>query len=60
MKFEHWMKEVDDLCLLEYGLSIHDLPDMCFWDAYASDQSPEEFMAEEIPDMEALARIVLS
>jgi len=60
MTFDQWMKEVDDQCLLEFSLSIHDLPDMCFFDAYASGQSPELFMSEEIPDIDALARLVLS
>lgn len=53
------MTEVNDCCLLEFGLSIHDLPDMCFYDAYDSGQSPEEFMAENLPDVEALGSLIL-
>jgi hypothetical protein len=60
MNFEGWMHEVDELCLGEYLMSIHDLPDMEFYDAYECGQTPEEFMAETIPDLAALAHLVLS
>jgi len=34
MSFRDWMKELDLICYSNYGMSIHDLPDMCFRDAY--------------------------
>lgn len=60
MTFQQWMQEVDSLCIGEYLLSIYDLPDMNFHDAYADGESPEEFMAEVLPNLEALAHLVLS
>lgn len=54
------MEGVDRCCQLDFGMSIHDLPDMCFRDAYDVGQSPEEFMSENLPDVESLAHVVLS
>ena len=60
MTFERWMQEVNELCLCTFIVSIFDLPDMPFFDAFESGQTPEEFMTETIPDMDALAELVLS
>jgi hypothetical protein len=60
LTFQRWMQEVDGLCIGEYLLSIYDLPDMNFYDAYESGQTPEEFMNEAIPDIEALGQLVMS
>lgn len=60
MTFQRWMQEVDELCLGEFLMSIYDLPDMNFWDAYESSMTPEQFIAETIPDLDALATLVLS
>jgi hypothetical protein len=60
MSFQRWMQEVDELCLGEFLTSIYDLPDMNFLDAYEDGLSPEEFMVETIPDLDALAGLVLS
>ena len=60
MTFQVWMQEVDSLCLGEYLMSIYDLPDMNFMDAYEDGLSPEQFMAEFIPDIEALGQLVMS
>ena len=60
MTFQRWMQEVNEICLGTYLMSIYDLPDMPFYDAYEGGQSPEEFMSEVIPDMDALAELVLS
>lgn len=60
MTFQRWMQEVNEICLGTYLMSIYDLPDMPFFDAFEEGKSPEEFMAEMIPDMDALAEIVLS
>ena len=54
------MDGVDRCCQLDFGMSIHDLPDMCFRDAYDVGQSPEEFMSENLPDLDALRHAVLS
>lgn len=37
-------------------MSIRDLPDLCFYDAYDAGQTPEEFMEENLPDVDALGR----
>ena len=60
MTFQRWMQEVDEICLGKYLMSIYDLPDMDFCSAYEDGQSPDEFMAEKIPDLEALGELVLS
>jgi len=60
MTFQIWMQEVDSLCLGGYLMSIYDLPDMNFMDAYEEGQTPEQFMAETIPDLDALGQLVFS
>ena len=60
MSFQRWMQEVDEICISNYLMSIYDLPDMAFHDAYAAGQSPDEFMAETIPDLDTLKELVLS
>jgi hypothetical protein len=60
MSFDSWMSAVNDICLADFSMSIHDLPDMCFWDAHADGQTPEEFMAENLPDLESLGELILS
>lgn len=60
MTFDQWMHEVDRLCLSLYGISIHDLPDMCFRDAYNAGASPMAFMGEELGDLEQLRSTFLS
>lgn len=58
--FEKWMDEVDNLCLSEYGISIHDLPDMEFRDCFDCGQSPRTFFEENIGDMDDLEDLILS
>lgn len=60
MSFQSWMQEVDEICLGTYLMSIYDLPDMEFQEAFESGQSPEEFIAETIPDLDALRDLVVS
>lgn len=40
MTFLEWMKELDLICYSEYGMSIHDLPDMWFRDSFDSGAMP--------------------
>jgi hypothetical protein len=60
MSFERWMLTIDGLCRIEFGMSIYDLPDMCFRDAFDAGQSPTDFMEEYVPDVQTLAELVLS
>jgi len=60
LTFDQWMERVDQVCQLDFGLSIHELPDMLFRDAYDSGIGPEEFMSENLPDAEALGQVILS
>jgi hypothetical protein len=60
MTFEQWMNDVDELCRSEFIMSIYDLPDMPFRDAFDDGLTPGEFMAEALPDMEALGALILS
>lgn len=48
MSFREWMKVVDKLCLERLSLSIHDLPDMLFRDAFDDGVAPEDFFEEEV------------
>lgn len=59
MTFQAWMSEVNDLCLVSYAISVYDLPDMPFHDAFDAGQAPEEFLGDAIPDLRALAELVL-
>ena len=60
MSFSNWMNAVDNLCLNSFGMSIHDLPDMCFRDAYDDGMSPQEFFDDEVGDLDMLAGLILS
>ena len=60
MTFTEWMQEVDDHCMTKFGISIHDLPDLPFYDAFECGNTAEEFMEETLPDLDALATLVLS
>lgn len=57
--FRKWMGEVDDLCMMEFCMSIHDLPDLPLFDSFESGLSPQEFMRENLPDVDALGALVL-
>ena len=48
MDFKDWMKKLDAICYNRLGLSIHDLQDMCFRDAFDDGVSPEDFFEEEV------------
>lgn len=57
MNFEKWLSKVDNLCQDEYMVSIHDLPDMEFYDAWECEMTPEEFFEENL-DLEALQDLI--
>lgn len=58
MTFPQWMIAVDGICLAAYGMSLYDLPDMCYRDSYDDGLTPEEFMAEQLPDAECLRELL--
>jgi len=60
VRFDEWMNKVDLLSRSWFGLSIYDLPDMSFRDAYDSGITPDAFMEESLPDLEALGSLILS
>ena len=60
MTFDDWMERIDRCCQLDFGMSIHDLPDLCFRDAFDSGLTPEDFMTENLPDLESLGQVILS
>jgi len=43
-EFKAWMQKVDKLCTARFGVSVHDLPDMCFRDAFDSEETPRDFV----------------
>lgn len=54
------MGEVDTICWRQFGVSIHDLPDMPFRDSFDDGESPDEFIREHLADVDDLARLILS
>ena len=55
LEFHEWMRTIDLLCIERFSVSIHDLPlTQSFELIYASGTSPDEFMAEEESDLEAM------
>ena len=50
--FEEWMLKVDRLLIDHIGLDHDDLPDQGYWDAWDSEYTPEEMIAEMIADGE--------
>jgi hypothetical protein len=46
--FEVWMKKVDAVCNNRYGISIYDLPDFCFRDAFDDGETPASVVREAI------------
>lgn len=46
--FEIWMKKVDQACEARFGISIHDLPDFCFRDAFDDGETPARVALEAI------------
>lgn len=59
MDFSEWFDRVDRLCRHMYGMSIMDLPDMAYRDAYDDGMTPEAFIDENLPDVEALKELIL-
>ncbi len=59
LHFKEWMQNLDRLFTVQYGLSIHDLPDMCFRDWFDSGMEPDEVMEEEFPDFETVQELVM-
>lgn len=60
MSFRDWMKKLDLICYSNYGMSIHELPDMCFRDAYDCGNSPLEFFHNELGTLDDLARCIVN
>lgn len=54
LEFREWMRLVDLLCIERFAVSIHDLPDQAFAQAFERGDSPEEFMADEDSNLAAL------
>ena len=40
--FDVWMVKVDEWCYRLAGVSVHDLPDLCFADLFEDGTSPRE------------------
>lgn len=59
-QFKNWLNRVDDICYRKYGMSIHDLPDMDFASSFEDGESPESFIENEIPDLDALRDLIMS
>lgn len=58
MSFEDWLQELDLLCFCNYGMSIHDLPDMETRDAFEDGISPLQFFHDELGTVDDLARVM--
>jgi hypothetical protein len=42
LSFEQWLAEVDEICIAEVGLSIHDLDDFLWFDTYEKNRTPKQ------------------
>jgi hypothetical protein len=55
-RFEAWLRDLDDICLTETGLSYQDLSDHLFKDWFNDGMTPEDayyqMMEEEYPGIE--------
>lgn len=49
-EFATWLREVDDIVLARMGLSVFDLGDMLFFDAFEAGDSPEDFVLSTVAD----------
>ncbi|MHB8636080.1 MAG: hypothetical protein ACYC96_06375 [Fimbriimonadaceae bacterium] len=58
MTFDEWMERLDRSCQLDFGLNLAALPNLAFRDGYDSGLSPEDFMAENLPDPELTGQLV--
>jgi hypothetical protein len=47
-KFAEWLTEINTLLESRLAVSLFDLPDMMFRDAYDAGNTPEEFIQDEI------------
>jgi hypothetical protein len=51
--FNQWMEQVDGLLGHHFGLSVHDIADQNYRDAFESGLSPEEYCSDELfPELE--------
>ena len=48
MTFKQWMREVDEIVSSKVGLSVRDLADMNFRDAYDGEVSPADFVSDTV------------
>ncbi len=51
MSFEAWMAKINRIVMNEAGVSIHDLPDMCFRDMFDDGCTPKEVAAEALAEL---------
>lgn len=58
LTFDHWMSQLNALVMDEYGMSIHDLPDMMFRDAFDARVSPLEFFEDELGTTDQLSEVI--
>ena len=54
LSFEQWMNKIDKLLLRNFFMSIHDLPDMCFWDMFQDGITPKQVVEEIMSDMPSM------
>lgn len=45
-EFKDWYKKADSLCLAQYGLSLADLPDICYRDLFQDGYTPSQCVRE--------------
>lgn len=42
MTFDSWMNEINEICNVQMGLGVDDLPDYCWLDLYDSGLEPHD------------------
>lgn len=60
MTFTEWLSSLDALCIGTWGLSVADLPDMPFRDAFDDGIMAKDFFDEHLGTIDELARTVCS
>lgn len=47
-EFNQWLKQCDDVCVRRIGVGVYDMPDLMWYELYASDLTPDEAIDDAI------------
>ena len=49
--FAGWLREVDEIVTGKLGMSVFDLPDLLYRDAFDAGTLPEDYVREDVTDL---------